>query len=76
VLANGLVGEQSFPGAVFLGQFLLVRDEIVNAGMAFLTEHETPLAHFSFAKATYESLFAMNASGDEMMLGQALGATA
>ena len=73
--ANGLVLEECLLGAV-LGQLFFVRDEIVNARMALLTQHEAALAHLFFAEPIHKPLFAMNASGDEVMLGQTLGATA
>jgi len=68
VPADGFIGQEQLFRVVLLGQFLFVGDEVMDASMTSLANHEASLVHLLFAEAVLEALFSMNPSGDQVML--------
>ena len=57
---------------VLVGEFLFLRYQIVDSGMAILADHEATLAHLVLAEAVHKPFLRVNRPRDEMMLGQLL----
>src|SRR5262249_51742566 len=51
VLPYGLVFQKQLPRVVFLGEFFFVRDQVVDAMMTLLADHQGALAHLHLAEA-------------------------
>lgn len=72
MFGNPLIGHEQFPRVVVVGKLLFVWNKVVNATVAFLTNHNPSAAHLIFAEPFYISLSAMNRSWNEMMLCEGL----
>jgi hypothetical protein len=70
VFLDRFVLEEQFLRVVLVGKFFFVWDQVVDAIMTFLTEHEALIAHDLFAKPVDVSFLPMNRPGDQMMLRQ------
>jgi hypothetical protein len=73
---DGFIGEKQLFGMGFVGEFLFVGYEVMDARVTILAEHETALVHFLLAKAISIAFFSMHASGNQVMLRQAFLTTA
>lgn len=74
--ADRFVGQEQIFRVVFLGEFFLVGNEVMNARMTSPANHEATLVHLLFAEAAHEAFLAMNPSGDQVVLRQGLLTTA
>lgn len=72
MLSDGFVGQEQLFRVVFLGEYLFVGYEVMDASVTILANHEASLVHLLFAEAVLEAFFAMNPSGDQVVLCQGL----
>jgi hypothetical protein len=75
MLSDGLVCQKQFLGVVSIGEYFLVRYQVVDAIMALLADHQAPLAHFVLAETIQITPPFVDRPGNQMMLGQPLPAT-
>jgi hypothetical protein len=76
VPSDSFVRQEQFLRVVLLGEFLFVGDEVMDARMAIPANHQASHVHVLFAEAVLEALFAMNPSGNQVMLRQSFLTTA
>jgi hypothetical protein len=67
VPADSLVRQQQLTGVIAPSQDLFVRDQVVDARMAFVAKPKSPLPHLFESEPTAEALFAVAMARDEVM---------